>query len=243
MHYLLGQQVSLWRHHPQYRPSLGVRVINTNCQYPSICIYGFSFSSPTIILELGYTAAQAQLLTIPIYFVGACSTILFAYLADKRQNRWVFIAIPFSISAVGFIALLSIPHPALPGLTYAFLFTIPAGLYPAVIGCISWIGNNLAPSWKRAIGMALMMTVGNLGGAVGSNIFLARQAPHYWLGYGVSMAILFAGIASTVVLRFAVGKINKKRDQMTEQEVLAHYTEGKKSQLLCPVTLQMKSSH
>lgn len=155
----------------------------------SICIYGFSFSLPTIILELGYTAAQAQLLTIPIYFVGACSTILFAYLADKRQNRWIFIIIPFAISAIGFIALLSIPHPRLPGLTYAFLFTIPTGLYPAVISCISWVGNSLAPTWKRAIGMALMMSIGNLGGAVGSNIFLENQAPKYQLGYGFSMGM------------------------------------------------------
>ncbi|KAJ4168749.1 hypothetical protein NW754_010677 [Fusarium falciforme] len=129
----------------------------------SICIYGFSFASPTIILELGYTAAQAQLLTIPIYFLGACLTLFFAYMADRRRNRWMFIIIPFSIGLVGFVGLLSIPHPRLPGLTYAFLFCIPSGLYPAVIGCVSWVGNNLAPSFKRAISMALLMTIGNLG--------------------------------------------------------------------------------
>ncbi|KAF4450077.1 retrograde regulation 2 [Fusarium albosuccineum] len=191
----------------------------------SICIYGFSFASPTIILELGYSAAQAQLLTVPIYFVGTCSTIFFARLADKRQTRWLFIIISFSISTVGFIGLLAIPHPALPGLTYAFLFCIPARLYPAVIGCISWVGNNLAPSFKRAIGMALLMTIGNLGGAVGSNIFLAQQEPHYWLGYGFSLGILICGVISTLVLRIATTRINKARDQMPVEEVLAKYSE------------------
>ncbi|KAM5385575.1 hypothetical protein ACJZ2D_000774 [Fusarium nematophilum] len=193
----------------------------------SICIYGFSFASPTIILELGYTAAQAQLLTIPIYFLGACLTLFFAFLADRRQNRWMFIIIPFSIALVGFIGLLSIPHPHLPGLTYAFLFCIPSGLYPAVIGCISWVGNNLAPSFKRAIGMALLMTIGNLGGAVGSNIFLANQAPHYWLGYGFSLGILLLGVICTLILRSVVLSINKKRDQIPEEDILARFSEGK----------------
>lgn len=124
------------------------------------------------------------------------------------------------------MGLLSIPHPRLPGLTYAFLFFIPAGVYPAVIGCISWVGNNLAPTFKRAIGMALLMTVGNLGGAIGSNIFLAKQAPHYWLGYRFSLGILIMGIACTVILRYAVLAINKKRDQVPEEQVLSRYTEG-----------------
>ncbi|KAH8666219.1 major facilitator superfamily domain-containing protein [Ilyonectria robusta] len=191
----------------------------------SVSFYGFTFASPTIIHELGYTAAQAQLLTVPIYFVGTCSTMFFAYNADRLQKRWPFIVIPFGIAVVGFVGLLAVPHPRLPGLTYTFLFFIPAGLYPSVIGCISWVGNNLAPSYKRAIGMALLLTIGNLGGAVGSNIFLGNQAPHYWLGYGFSLAIIVCGIFATLILRFAIKRINEKRDQIPEAETLAKYTE------------------
>jgi hypothetical protein len=142
-----------------------VRVFNfhsflTNLQN-SICLYGFTYSAPTIILDLGYTAANAQLLTIPIYIVGVCSTIFFSVLADRHQTRWPFIVIPYSIAAIGFIGLLAIPHPKLPGLTYAFLFTIPGGVYPPLIGCLSWVGNNLAPTWKRAVGMAVLISIGN----------------------------------------------------------------------------------
>jgi cyanate permease len=97
-------------------------------------LYGFTYSAPTIILELGYTSAQAQLLTIPIYVLGAISTIFFSWLADRRQTRWPFIVIPFSIALCCLIGLISIPHPRLPGLTYAFLFGIPAGVYPPLIG-------------------------------------------------------------------------------------------------------------
>ncbi|KIW46496.1 uncharacterized protein PV06_02165 [Exophiala oligosperma] len=191
----------------------------------SICLYGFTYSAPTIILELGYTAANAQLLTIPIYLVGVASTIFFSVLADRHQTRWPFIVGPYSVALLGFVGLLSIPHPKLPGLTYALLFTIPGGVYPPLIGCLSWVGNNIAPTWKRAIGMALLISIGNLGGAVGSNIFLAKQAPHYWLGYGLALGMIAAAIISTFILRIAYGVLNKKRDQMNEEEIRAKYTE------------------
>lgn len=125
--------------------------------------------------------------------------------------------------------MLAIPHPALPGVTYFFLFFITGGLYPSIIGCISWIANNLAPSYKRAIGMAILMSFGNLGGAVGSNIFLQNQAPHYWLGYGFSIGVMLAAVVSTIVLHFATQTINKKRSRMSEEEIRARYSESKSS--------------
>lgn len=192
----------------------------------SISLYGFTYSAPTIIEALGYKTADAQLLTIPIYVLGVISTIFFSVMADKYQKKWPFIIIPYSIGLVGFIGLLSVPHPKLPGLTYAFLFCIPAGVYPPLICCLSWIGANLAPSWKRAVGMALLISVGNLGGAIGSNIFLAKQAPNYWVGYGIGCGMLLAAIIATLILKTVLQRINKQRDLIDESEVRANYTEA-----------------
>ena len=162
---------------------------------------------------------------MPIYILGVISTVFWSWLADKKQTRWPFIVIPYSIGWCCLLALLVIPHPKYPGLTYAFLFGIPAGVYPPLICVLSWVGNNLAPTWKRAVGMATLISVGNFGGAIGSNIFLAKQEPHYWLGYGLCLGILTAAIASTFVLRFAYLSINKKRDQMSAADVRARYSE------------------
>ena len=188
---------------------------------------GFNYSMPTVIYELGYSSAEAQLLTIPVYFCGCCSTIIFARLSDKFRNRWIFIITPFSIALVGYIALLSIPHPALPGLTYFFLFVISIGLYASIIGTVSWVGNNLAPAFRRAVGMAMFMTLGNVGGIVGSNIFLQHQAPRYWVGYGLSSGFIVAAILATLALKVATQRINKARDRLSEDEIRAQYTEGK----------------
>jgi hypothetical protein len=190
-----------------------------------IPIYGFTYTAPSIILGLGYTSAQAQLLTVPVYTVGVISTIGFSRWADRRRVRWPFIVGPYAIAAVGLIGLLSVPHPRYPGLTYFLLFFIPAGIYPALIGILSLVSNNLAGSWKRAVGMALLISIGNFGGAIGSNIFLEDQKPDYWLGYGFCLGIIVAAIFCTFVLRWAYGGINKKRDKMTEEEIREKYTD------------------
>lgn len=201
---------------PNHRPNQG----------NSISLYGFTYSAPSVILDLGYSAATAQLLTIPIYTVGVISTIAVSVLADRHRTRWPFIIGPFCLAATAFLALLCIPHPRFPGLTYAFLFCIPAGVYPPLIGVLAWVGNNLAPSWKRAIGMALLISVGNLGGAIGSNVYLEKQKPHYWLGFGFGLGISVAAIAATVVLKVEYQRLNRRKEELgTEEEVRARFGE------------------
>ena len=64
---------------------------------------------------------------------------------------------------------------------------------------------------------------------MGSNIYLAREAPKYRTGFGVSLAMCLAAIAMTFVLRWAYARENRKRDvllgQHTEEEIRARYTE------------------
>lgn len=203
--------------------------LSTEPQTYRIPLYGFTYTVPTIINELGYTAAEAQLLTIPIYTAGAISTLCLSRLSDRLQTRWPFIVFPYTLALCGFIGLMAVPHPDLPGLTYGLLFTVPSGVYPGVISLIAWISNNLSPSWKRAVGMAVMITLGNLGGIVGSNIYYSNEAPHYWSGYGTSVAFLCAAIAATFVLKFSYGKSNKTRDLMTEEAVRQMYTNRRSS--------------
>jgi hypothetical protein len=74
--------------------------------------------------------------------------------------------------------------------------------------------------------MGLQICAGNLGGAIGSNIYLANQAPHYWLGYGFSLGIIAAAIVSGFALRYFLQRENTKRDRVPMNEVYAQYTEA-----------------
>jgi hypothetical protein len=150
---------------------------------------------------------------------------------------------PYCVAVIGFIVLRALPHPKYPGATYGMLFPVAAGIYSPLCGAISWngkftshsfhiirmlttrIANNLAGSWKRAIGMAIQISIGNLGGAIGSNIYLANQAPKYPLGYGLSLGVIVLAIVSAVILRVALARINKKRDEMDVDAIMEKYSE------------------
>ena len=41
----------------------------------------------------------------------------------------------------------------------------------------------------------------------------------------MGMGLTFAAVVATLILRFAYGHTNKKRDRMSEEEVRAKYTE------------------
>jgi hypothetical protein len=200
-----------------------------------------------VIQQLGYSSANAQLLTIPIYVFAMIMTIIFAFWSDRVQQRSPFIMVGFSIAAVGFIGQLAIPHTCLPGLTYGFLFPVAAGLYCPFIHIVCWTGmptqyfnslsfaadkktaNNLAPSSKRAVGMGLLISVGNMGGIAGSNIYIASQAPKYPTGFGTGLGMSIAAIIMAYVLRRACDRENKARrkmlDEEGEQAVRARYSE------------------
>ncbi|KAF2475581.1 MFS general substrate transporter [Lindgomyces ingoldianus] len=195
----------------------------------TVGVYGFTATVPTVIQQLGYSAANAQLLTIPIYVFASIVTLIFAFWSDFRQARSPFIVAGYCIAACGFIAQLAIPHPKYPGLTYGFLFPVAAGLYCPFICLVCWIANNLAPSSKRAVGMALLISVGNMGGIMGSNIYIAREAPKYHTGFGVSLTMVCCAILMTFVLRWGYTRENNKRAKLlmenTEEEIKSRYTE------------------
>lgn len=182
-----------------------------------------------MINGLGYSAANAQLLTIPIYLFASIVTIIFAFWSDYAQTRSPFIIAGYCIASCGFIAQLAIPHPLYPGLTYGFLFPVAAGLYCPFVCLVSWIANSLAPSSKRAVGMALLISVGNMGGIMGSNIYLKREAPKYTTGFAVSLTMCCCAIVMTFVLRWAYRRENAKRAKLqaehSEEEIRAMYSE------------------
>jgi len=195
----------------------------------TIGVYGFTATAPTVIEGLGYKSTDAQLLTVPIYMFALLMVIIWAFWSEKVQQRSPFIMAGYAIAVFGFIGQLAIPQTRLKGLTYGFLFPVAAGLYCPLIMIVTWVANNLAPSSKRAVGMALLISVGNVGGIVGSNIYLAAEKPKYPTGFGVSLAICCAAIIMAGILRVVCKRENERRRKMIEEEgeeaIRARYSE------------------
>ena len=46
----------------------------------------------------------------------------------------------------------------------------------------SRLGNNLSGQYKRGVGMAMQIGIGNFAGAIASNIYRTRDKPRFILG-------------------------------------------------------------
>ncbi|OJA08578.1 hypothetical protein AZE42_11894 [Rhizopogon vesiculosus] len=68
------------------------------------------------------------------------------------------------------------------GAKYFGTFWIVIGSYAAFPGIVSWLGNNLAGQYKRGVGMALHIGLGNFGGAFATVIYRSQDSPRYILG-------------------------------------------------------------
>lgn len=79
--------------------------------------------------------------------------------------------------------------------------------------------------------MALLLSIGNLSGVLGSNIFIQAEQPRYWAGYGTCLFLVVAGQIMALVLRWSFKKSNAERDRMTEEEIRAKYSEAELLQI------------
>jgi cyanate permease len=68
-------------------------------------IYSFSLFLPTIIKNMGYTANQAQLMSVPPYVIACFFTIIASWIADRAKQRGVFM-LGFQLVAIAGFALL-----------------------------------------------------------------------------------------------------------------------------------------
>lgn len=196
--------------------------------YIGITVSGYATALfiPSIVASLGYSGIEAQLHSIPIWIVASVVTLVVSIVTDRLKHRYGFIMFGVIFASIGYIILLCqgpLNSGLNPHVRYMAVFFVTAGCYIAQPVAIVWMANNLSGHYKRAIGLAIQVGVGNIGGIIASNIFVSTQAPRYFVGYGVALAmLLFSGIMSTML---AIGltlenkrRVEGKRDDRLQLE-------------------------
>ncbi|KAF9885386.1 hypothetical protein FE257_013004 [Aspergillus nanangensis] len=180
--------------------------------------YSVAFGLPTTITLLGYSSANAQLLTIPVYVFAGLMTLLNAYIADYLGRRYQGVVVPFVLSIVGITICLTVSPREQPAVIYFAMFILGGSMFPAAPAVVAWIANNLAGQWKRAIGMALSFSLANLaGGCIGSNIFLERERPEYHTGYSIEVSIYALGVVVSTLQLWKLWHENKRKAKILEE--------------------------
>lgn len=117
------------------------------------------------------------------------------------------------------------------GACYFAIVLANIGLYPISPGSSSWISNNLAGPNKHALGIAYMASLTNLGDIGASYIFIDSEAPGYPTGFGTSLGFAAAGVMASVALGLIYMRRNKKRDEMSQTEIIEKYSKEKMAEL------------
>ncbi|CAK7202151.1 hypothetical protein SEUCBS139899_004871 [Sporothrix eucalyptigena] len=189
--------------------------------------YALKFTMPAIIQAMGFKATSAQLLTIPPYMLGAVSSCAFAIFADKFSWRYPFIVVPQVLVVVAFGMLFGLSSNIKDNLAacYFALCLSTFSMYPILPGVNAWNVANTPNPAKRSVNIGVLIAVGNIGGLIGSYIYLAEQKPRYPVGYGTSLGFAAAGIAASTLLELLLKLGNKKKASMTEDEIHAKYSD------------------
>lgn len=162
-----------------------------------------SYFLPTILKELGWTSLKAQYMSIPVWMTAWVTSLIVGFSSDWLTHRWAFSVGPLMVAVVGYIILLAQDHVSV-GVKFMALFFIICGVWSAITLSLTWLNNNILGSRRRGISTAIMLAVGNIGSILGSNVYLANEAPKYPTGYAVSLSMtILAQIAATCFLAYA----------------------------------------
>ncbi|KAH9169899.1 MFS general substrate transporter [Lactarius sanguifluus] len=188
--------------------------IYVGCDMP---LYAFALFLPSIIHELGFQATPANLLTVPVYAFACIITCLVGFLADKFQRRGVF---NIGLSCVGGLAYIVLIVSKSAALSYVAVYVATCGIYPLIPNTVAWVSNNVEGSYKRSVSLAMVISFGNINGAVSSNVYRAVDAPRYRLGHGLVLMYIAMGIASSIAFYVLLRRENAARDRGVRDEVI-----------------------
>jgi hypothetical protein len=168
---------------------------------------------PTIIVELGYTANEAQLWSVIPYAVASVVTVAIALVSDRLKLRGIVMLFTLIPAIVGYVHFVSFPiNPSkvtqilttcsyavianiginFPKVKYGMTFLMAIGLYSSVPPVLVWNSNNSAGHYKRATTTALQLMIANSGGFVATFIYPTAEKPQFHRGHTVILGLLVA---------------------------------------------------
>ncbi|KAL0956746.1 hypothetical protein HGRIS_002865 [Hohenbuehelia grisea] len=171
-----------------------------------VTAYSISLFAPTIVNQLGFSAARAQLLTVPIFVCGCISTVIVGILSDKLNIRGPFIIGCALVAMVGYIVLYTHTTPAAG---YAGCVIAAIGVFPTVPVDLAWIGGNVGGTLKRGIAIAMVIGMGNLGGLCSAFVYF--DGPRFHHGHGTILGWLGLSIVLTCFMMYDYNRCNKNK--------------------------------
>lgn len=169
-----------------------------------IGLYSLNFWLPQLVKGLSNVFSNTQIgfLAMVPHLVGLIAMVLISLDSDRTQERRFHAAIP---AMLGGVALLFVGKVHSPALSIALLALMALGI-DSFFGPFWSLPNRFLTGMGAASGIALINSIGNLGGFVGPYVIGAvkdRTGSVYW---GLAFVGISMLVSATLVMAMPIGK-------------------------------------
>ncbi|KAG8834711.1 hypothetical protein FRC17_007617 [Serendipita sp. 399] len=187
--------------------------------------YAFAYFLPIIMVGMGYTDLNAQLLSAPPYFASIFIAFAGAWASDKYLIRAPIIMWQAVLSIIG---LSMTAFHTRNDVRYAGVFLGLAGANANVAGVLGYMQNNIVGQTKRAFTSALVIGSGGVGGIIASTTFRSKDSPKYrpglWVTIGANFIIIIVCSIMTAVFSYRNKQVRAGKGRPIEGKVGFFYT-------------------
>lgn len=173
---------------------------------------------PTLVKDFGYGTIETLLLTAPPFLFTALFCLFNTWYSDRTSKRSPHMIYPSVVAIAGIVITMATTNT---GARYFALFLMLPGTYGCFQISNAWMANIAArPQKKRAIGLAMNNSIGNLALVWTPYLYPASDGPRYMTAWSVNLALTIVTIVSSAVLSFFLRRDNKKMDELDASVVI-----------------------
>ncbi|KAI1269218.1 putative pantothenate transporter [Xylariaceae sp. FL1019] len=188
---------------------------------------GVRFYQSTVIGNLGFTTiAQAQLLNLPISITGLIVIGVTGWIADKGRIPRPLFPLTFLIIIIAAYGVL-VAYPSIGGVYAATLVAnaVTVAWYPLMW---PWRVQTTSRATGSAFSIGFVNSYGQIGGAIGPQIFQSMYAPHYTIPYGITAGL----VATCALLTLFTWWVTRQTEADTRKIYRARIEAGKHNQAI-----------
>ncbi|KAK7035976.1 MFS domain-containing protein [Favolaschia claudopus] len=142
--------------------------------FGGVILYSLAYFTAPIVQSLGYTAAKAQLMSVPPFSAAFVVSMSTAWLSDRYQCRGLVTIFASFLCIAGFAMFLASTNQHIQ---YGSLFLSVSGAYTMAPTLSTWNANNSAPHVRRATAIAIGFIMTNSGGILATWLLGSLSPP------------------------------------------------------------------
>ncbi|ORX62709.1 MFS general substrate transporter [Hesseltinella vesiculosa] len=180
-------------------------------------LYSLSLFMPSIIQGMGFTDLRAQAMSTPPYVFAFFFTVGIAIHSDRRTERGLHIAVPAFVGMIGYMLLIVLADKGATARYVAACITA-IGVFAHIPAMLSWFANTFGGHTKKGVTTAICVMIGNVGGAIGGQVYRADDGPLYRRGNEICCGLMAGVVVFSLIFKYLLERENKRRDNLTPEQ-------------------------